>query len=90
MFFPLVRERRKDYEREEDPEKFMKKHFFSDLSDAALVSLDERFQLIKEHLELFGFLLSSETMKSCSPEHCTKFANIMGDVDSLQLKSEIQ
>ena len=98
MSFLLVRQRRKlrqhDYEcfdeREQDLEKLLETHFFFALADAALVSLNERFQLIKKHLELFGFLLSTETLKSCSQNQYTKFVNIMSDVDSLQLKSEIQ
>ena len=60
-------------EPELDPEKEFKEQFFDKVVDKAQQSLEPRFQQLKEHYELFGFLskfhdLSKETLRKCTAD----------------------
>lgn len=69
--------------------------FFNTLLDQALMSMNERFQLMKEHADLFGFLYALSKIGSFSEEklqkHCNDLMGILGaDIDSVDLFNELK
>lgn len=87
-----------DYEGTEETtstaEEHFRREFFLHLVDTALATTRERFSYMQDFFKLYGFLYSTEMMKSTVQggsldECCKRFEKSMDDVDAGDLKMEI-
>ena len=103
MSWPVVRQRKRkrqfDYEgRDEDvstPEELFKREFFLHLVDTASAALRERFSNMQVFYDLYGFLYSSELLRSTIQrgkldDCCRKLEEAIADVDAEDLKTELE
>lgn len=103
MSWPVVRQRKRkrqfDYEgRDEDmstPEDLFKREFFLHLVDTASATLRERFSNMQVFFDLYGFLYSSDLLRSTIQrgkldDCCRKLEEAIGDVDAEDLKMELK
>lgn len=102
MIWPDVRQKKTkrqfDYEGREEStstaEEHFRREFFLHLVDTALVKTRERFSYMENFFKLYGFLYSTDVMKSTVQagnldECCRRFEKTMEDVDAGDLKMEI-
>ncbi|KAA0722918.1 Calsequestrin-1 Aspartactin [Triplophysa tibetana] len=102
MIWPDVRQKKTkrqfDYEGREETtstaEEHFRREFFLHLVDTALVKTRERFSYMENFFKLYGFLYSTDVMKSTVQagnldECCRRFEKTMEDVDAGDLKMEI-
>lgn len=102
MIWPEVRQKKTkrqfDYEGTEETtstaEEHFRREFFLHLVDTALATTRERFSYMQDFFKLYGFLYSTEMMKSTVQggsldECCNRFEKTMDDVDAGDLKMEI-
>uniref|UniRef100_A0A8C6WU32 TTF-type domain-containing protein n=1 Tax=Neogobius melanostomus TaxID=47308 RepID=A0A8C6WU32_9GOBI len=90
MSWPEVRRR----QTQQTAEELFKTEFFLHLIDTALVTVRERFSHLETFYELYGFLYSSEIMKSTVQngrlaESCYRLQQTTDDVDAEDLNMEI-
>lgn len=94
-----MRKRQFEYEGKEQTqliaEELFKTEFFPHLVDTALVTLRERFSHMETFCELYGFLYSTDIMRSTVQsgrldECCHRLEQTMDDVDAGDLKLEIK
>ncbi|CAK6983230.1 zinc finger MYM-type protein 1-like [Scomber scombrus] len=103
MSWPVVRQRKRkrqfDYEgRDEDastPEELFKREFFLHIVDTASAALRERFSNMQVFYDLYGFLYSSELLRSTIQrgkldDCCRKLEEAIADVDAEDLKMELE
>lgn len=102
IIWPDVRQKKTkrqfDYEGTEETtstaEERFRREFFLHLVDIALIMTRERFSYMENFFNLYGFLYSTETMKSTVQagnldECCNRFEKAMEDVDAGDLTMEI-
>ncbi|KAF4098946.1 hypothetical protein G5714_020976 [Onychostoma macrolepis] len=102
MIWPDVRQKKTkrqfDYEGTEETtsnaEEHFRREFFLHLVDTALVKTRERFSYMENFFKLYGFLYSTDIMKSTVQagsldECCNRFEKAVEDVDAGDLKMEI-
>lgn len=102
MSLPEVHQRRTtrrfEYEGREQTqsiaEELFKREFFLHLVDTALVTLRERFSHMETFYELYGFLYSTDIMRSTEQggkldECCHSLEQKVDDIDAEDLKLEI-
>ncbi|KAF4101581.1 hypothetical protein G5714_018013 [Onychostoma macrolepis] len=101
MSWPEVRQRRKtkqlEYEGTEHTqstaEELFKRQVFLPLIDTALVTIEDRFSNIEIFYKLYGFLYSTEIMRSTENEGrldecCHRLEQTLDDIDAEDLKLE--
>ncbi|XP_069840991.1 zinc finger MYM-type protein 1-like [Dendropsophus ebraccatus] len=108
--FPTVQPGRKrrrkklfDYEGEDeqltDPKEGFKVHFFYEILDCAIQSVEERFSQIREHNNVFGVLYKIAQIKDWTEEelclHCTTLERVLThdsqrDIDAADLCHELK
>ena len=101
--FPLSRSGKKrrlfDYQDEEEqratPELKFKSNFFYPLVDQAMMSIKERFNLLREVSSAFSFLYTRDKLLLVQQENalltcCKEFQKKFGDIDSDEMSAELQ
>ena len=88
-----------DYQGEEEqratPELKFKSNFFYPLVDQAMMSIKERFNLLREVSSAFSFLYSRDKLLLVQQENalltcCKEFQKKFGDIDSDEMSAELQ
>ena len=88
-----------DYQGEEEqratPELKFKSNFFYPLVDQAMMSIKERFNLLREVSSAFSFLYTRDKLLLVQQENalltcCKEFQKKFGDIDSDEMSAELQ
>ena len=84
-----------DYQGEEEqratPELKFKSNFFYPSVDQAMMSIKERFNLLREVSSAFSFLYTRDKLLLVQQENCCKeFQKKFGDIDSDEMSAELQ
>ena len=88
-----------DYQGEEEqratPELKFKSNFFYPLVDQAMISIKERFNLLREVSSAFSFLYTRDKLLLVQQENalltcCKEFPKKFGDIDSDEMSAELQ
>ena len=88
-----------DYQGEEEqratPELKFKSNFFYPLVDQAIMSIKERFNLLREVSSAFSFLYTRDKLLLVQQENtlltcCKEFQKKFGDIDSDEMSAELQ
>ena len=88
-----------DYQGEEEqratPELKFKSNFFYPLADQAMMSIKERFNLLREVSSAFSFLYTRDKLLLVQQENalltcCKEFQKKFGDIDSDEMSAELQ